>query len=256
MLTYAGPTGHAFIGHRLYLPKRWTDDVARCREAGIPTQVGFATKLDLAQELLAKALAANVPFGWVTMDGGYGQYPQVRNWLAAHRLQYVVATSAALPLSQISVLPGAAAITRADGLLSRLADRDWQRRSCGEGKQQPHDSPCGPRLAEPGPARPQQRRRRPQPTRADRPGRPPRPTPQPALDRLAPQTQDPRPDQPLPTPRRPATHSPTKMGKPPSAHLALKDSQQSSSTWSALPEPEAVIINPMSGLYRVIRVAT
>ena len=133
MLTYAGPAGHAFIGHRLYLPKRWTDDVARCREAGIPSQVGFATKLDLAQELLAEALAANVPFGWVTMDGGYGQYPQVRNWLAAHSLQYVVAASAALPLRQISVLPGAVAITRADGLLSRLADGDWQRRSCGEG---------------------------------------------------------------------------------------------------------------------------
>ncbi|MCA2217472.1 transposase [Jidongwangia harbinensis] len=47
--------------------------MARCHEAGIPTQVGFATKLDLAVELLAEALAANVPFGWVTMDGGYGQ---------------------------------------------------------------------------------------------------------------------------------------------------------------------------------------
>lgn len=133
MLTYAGPVGHAFIGHRLYLPKRWTDDPVRCREAGIATQVGFATKLDLAVELLAEAYAANVPFGWVTMDGGYGQYPQVRTWLATHSLQYVVATSAALPLRQISVLPGAAAITRADDLLSRLADSDWQRRSCGQG---------------------------------------------------------------------------------------------------------------------------
>jgi SRSO17 transposase len=37
--------------------------------------VGFATKLDQAIELLADAIAAEVPFGWVTMDGGYGQYP-------------------------------------------------------------------------------------------------------------------------------------------------------------------------------------
>ena len=100
--------------------------MARCREAGIPTQVGFATKLD-------EAYTANVPFGRATMDGGYGQYPQVRNWLAAHSLPYVVASSAALPLAQISVLPGATAITRADGLLSRLVDGGWQRRSCGEG---------------------------------------------------------------------------------------------------------------------------
>jgi SRSO17 transposase len=133
MLTYAGPAGHAFIAHRLYLPKRWTGDPARCREAGIPADVGFATKLDQAVELLTDALTAKVPFAWITMDGGYGQYPQVRNWCAARSLPYVVATCSALPLTQISVAPGTFAITRADDLLSRLADTDWQRRSCGEG---------------------------------------------------------------------------------------------------------------------------
>jgi SRSO17 transposase len=133
MLTYAGPAGHAFIGHRLYLPKRWTGDPVRCRKAGIPAEVGFATKLDQAVELLTEAVTAKVPFAWVTMDGGYGQYPQVRNWCAARSLPYVVATCAALPLTQISVVPGTVAITRADDLPSRLADGDWQRRSCGEG---------------------------------------------------------------------------------------------------------------------------
>jgi len=39
---YAGRAGHAFIGHRLYLPERWTKDPARCREAGVPTDVVFA----------------------------------------------------------------------------------------------------------------------------------------------------------------------------------------------------------------------
>ncbi len=133
MLTYAGRAGHTFIGHRLYLPKRWTDNPARCREAGIPGAVEFATKLDQAVELLAEAVDAKVPFGWVTMDGGYGQYPQVRNWMAERSLPYVVATSAALPLTQTSGAPGTVPITRADDLLSRLADHDWQRRSCGEG---------------------------------------------------------------------------------------------------------------------------
>lgn len=105
MLTYAAPGGHAFIGHRLYLPKRWTDDPARCREAGIPATVGFATKLDQAIELLAEAVAAKVPLAWVTMDGGYGQYPKVRNWMAERGLPYVAATRSALPLRQISVPP-------------------------------------------------------------------------------------------------------------------------------------------------------
>jgi SRSO17 transposase len=133
MLTYAGPAGHTFIGHRLSLPKRWTDDPARCREAGIPASVGFATKLDQAVELLAEAVDAKVPFSWVTMDGGYGQYPQVRNWMAGQSLSYVVATCSALPLTQIGVAAGTVAITRADDLPARLADGDWQRRSCGEG---------------------------------------------------------------------------------------------------------------------------
>ena len=74
MATYAAPGGHAFIGHRLYLPERWTSDPDRCREAGIPTNVQFATKPEQAVELLAEAAAANVPFGWVAADGGYGQY--------------------------------------------------------------------------------------------------------------------------------------------------------------------------------------
>jgi SRSO17 transposase len=133
MLTYAGPAGHAFIGHRLYLPKRWTDDPDRCREARIPATVGFATKLDQAIELLTDARDAGVPFGWITMDGGYGQYPQVRNWMAGHGLSYVVAVSAALPLTQVSPATGTDPITRADQLLTRIADSDWQRRSCGEG---------------------------------------------------------------------------------------------------------------------------
>jgi hypothetical protein len=55
----ADPQGRQEPGcHRLYLPKRWTDDPVRCRGAGIPAAVRFATKLDLAHELLAEALAA------------------------------------------------------------------------------------------------------------------------------------------------------------------------------------------------------
>lgn len=133
MLTYAGPAGHAFIGHRLYLPKRWTDDPVRCREARIPATVGFATKLDQAIELLTEAIDAGVPFGWITMDGGYGQYPQVRNWMAARGLPYVVAVSTALPLRQVSPASGTDPITRADQLLSRIPATGWERRSCGHG---------------------------------------------------------------------------------------------------------------------------
>jgi len=78
MLAYARLSerggGHAFIGHRLYLPERWTKDPDRCREAGVPTGVVFATKPHQAVELFAEAEAAGVPYGWIAGDGGYGQY--------------------------------------------------------------------------------------------------------------------------------------------------------------------------------------
>jgi hypothetical protein len=44
------------------------------REAGIPKDVSFATKPEQAVELLQEADDAQVPFGWVAVDGGYGQY--------------------------------------------------------------------------------------------------------------------------------------------------------------------------------------
>ena len=49
------------IDRELYLPKAWTDDPARCRAAGIPDQVGFRTKPQLAQAMLERALDAGVP---------------------------------------------------------------------------------------------------------------------------------------------------------------------------------------------------
>ncbi len=48
-LAYASAKGCAFIDRDLYLPKSWTDDRERCREAGIPDDVGFATKPELAR---------------------------------------------------------------------------------------------------------------------------------------------------------------------------------------------------------------
>ena len=48
-LTYAAPGGHALIDRELYLPRSWTSDPARCAAAGIPGDVAFATKPELAR---------------------------------------------------------------------------------------------------------------------------------------------------------------------------------------------------------------
>jgi SRSO17 transposase len=50
----------------------WTDDRDRCAAAGIPATVTFATKPQLARQMIERAAAAEVPFAWVAGDGVYG----------------------------------------------------------------------------------------------------------------------------------------------------------------------------------------
>src|SRR6266536_2464922 len=79
-LAYAADAGHGVID-REHLPQGWLADPARCRAAGIPDQVGFATKPELARVMLQRALEAGVPAGWVTADEVYGNSPALRGWL-------------------------------------------------------------------------------------------------------------------------------------------------------------------------------
>src|SRR5437764_11962165 len=60
-LAYASPKGRALVDRELYLPKSWTDDRDRCREAGVPDDVQFATKPELARLMLGRARDAGVP---------------------------------------------------------------------------------------------------------------------------------------------------------------------------------------------------
>lgn len=60
--------GHTLLDRELYLPKEWTDEPARCQPAGVPQDRRVATKPQLAQQLLARALAAGVPAKGVTGD--------------------------------------------------------------------------------------------------------------------------------------------------------------------------------------------
>jgi SRSO17 transposase len=82
-LAYATAAGHGVIDRELYLPQGWLDDPARCRAAGVPDQVGFATKPELARVMLERALDTGVPAGWVTADEVYGNSPALRGWWRA-----------------------------------------------------------------------------------------------------------------------------------------------------------------------------
>lgn len=89
-LLYASPRGAAFIDRALYLPEEWTTDRVRCREAGIPDQVEFATKGALAKQMLERAFAAGVKADWVLADTVYG-YDEMRKWLEDRFQPYVLA---------------------------------------------------------------------------------------------------------------------------------------------------------------------
>src|ERR1700675_1878582 len=65
---YVSRHGHAFIDRALYLPKQWTEDPDRLEAAYVPADAGFATKPKLATAMIARAIAASVPFNWVAAD--------------------------------------------------------------------------------------------------------------------------------------------------------------------------------------------
>ena len=70
--SYVSRHGHAFIDRALYLPKQWTDAPARLKAAHVPGDVGFATKPKIARRMIARAIAAKVPFSFVAADSVYG----------------------------------------------------------------------------------------------------------------------------------------------------------------------------------------
>ena len=92
-VAYASPHGQVLLDRELYLPKEWTDDPARCRQVGIPEDRRFATKPQLAQQMLARAFAAGVPATWVTGDSVYGEDRRLRVWLESCPQAYVLAVS-------------------------------------------------------------------------------------------------------------------------------------------------------------------
>lgn len=67
-LAYASSRGKTFLERELYLPKEWTTDTERRQEAGVPEEVSFVTKPQLARRMLERALDAGVPASWVTGD--------------------------------------------------------------------------------------------------------------------------------------------------------------------------------------------
>jgi SRSO17 transposase len=134
-LAYASRRGRALVDRELYLPKEWATDPDRRAEARVPARVGFATKPQLAQRMLERAVAAGVPARWVTGDEVYGGDARLRAWLEDHDLAYVLAVKATQPLWAHRE-QGPAELPACE-LVARLPAGAWRRRSAGDGAKGP-----------------------------------------------------------------------------------------------------------------------
>ena len=93
------------IAHRLYLPKAWADDPARRTRAGVPDDVTFHTKPELALAQIQAALQAGVAPAPVLADAGYGIDTAFRDTITKLGLPYAVGIQSSTSLWPPDVEP-------------------------------------------------------------------------------------------------------------------------------------------------------
>src|SRR5467141_4046089 len=89
-LSIANHSASLPVAYRLYLPKEWTGDAARRNKAGVPRDIVFKTKPEIALEQVRWACEAGLPRGVALMDGAYGTDSRLRTGMTALGVSYVV----------------------------------------------------------------------------------------------------------------------------------------------------------------------
>src|SRR6267143_2024657 len=78
------------VAYRLYLPEAWTKDRARRKKAGVPKQIKFKTKPQIALEQIRWACESGLPRGVALMDAAYGRDARLRAGMTELGVPYVV----------------------------------------------------------------------------------------------------------------------------------------------------------------------
>src|SRR3954453_1698372 len=130
-LAYGSRGGHALIDRRLYLPEAWAGDAERRRAAKVPEDVPFLTKPAIARAMLARALDAGVPCGWVLGDEVYGADRRSRAMLEGRGKPYRLTVGSNGRLE--AELDGGVGRHEAAVLARALPPRAWRRLSAGAG---------------------------------------------------------------------------------------------------------------------------
>lgn len=131
-LSYASGRGRALLDRELYLPREWAEDKTRREAAKVPAEVAFATKPQLAQRMIERAIAAQVPFAWITGDEVYGDNRSLRVWLEQQDLHFVMAVR-----SNAHVWTNRLMQRTVDQLAADVLAQDWTTLSAGDGAKGP-----------------------------------------------------------------------------------------------------------------------
>jgi SRSO17 transposase len=89
-LSLASARGSLPIAYQLYLPKDWAADSVRRKIAGVPEDIAFATKPEIALAQMRQAIDAGVPPGVVLADAGYGDETAFRDGITELGMLYAV----------------------------------------------------------------------------------------------------------------------------------------------------------------------
>jgi SRSO17 transposase len=125
------------VAYRMYLPKEWAEDGARRRKAGVPEDIGFKTKLEIALDQLTWACKAGLPRGVVLMDTAYGCDARLRMSTTALGLIYAAGVKPSMlvwapgiepPRGRKSIKrrPGEPYLTSAKELALSLPGKAWR----------------------------------------------------------------------------------------------------------------------------------
>jgi SRSO17 transposase len=121
---YADPATSWPVNARLYLPKEWTDDPQRMKEAGVPEDTQFKTKPEIALMLLDEAIALGILHEALVTDASYGGDDPYISGLEARMEHYVNA----VPCDFTIILEGdkEAKVVRADAVMHQMPRREWE----------------------------------------------------------------------------------------------------------------------------------
>lgn len=142
---YVSGRGHAMVDVRLYLPKEWTTDRARCRKAGVPKGTKYRTRHALCLEML-KANHDVLPHSWITGDDEMGRPYWFRGRLNQLQEQYLLAVPSNTLVRDLQVDPPPYAgqgrppkrpWTRVDQWTAERSSEEWKKNDVRDGAKGP-----------------------------------------------------------------------------------------------------------------------